>query len=685
MTTTLVPAPPPHLTTPPRRPSRAPFRPDIEGLRAVAVLSVLAFHAHIPGLNGGFVGVDVFFVISGYLITGQLYAESRGDERISLRAFYARRARRILPPAAVVLAATTVATYLLLPPLAVSRFTRDIVASLGYVANWHFIGQGKDYLAASNSDSVVLHFWSLAVEEQFYLIWPLLVVAAVWFAREMAVNRRRAVLTVLVLATAGSFAASFLLTRSDPGLAYMATYTRAWQFGVGGIVAVLLSGSRSTPVQFKLWFGTVLGILGAGGLVWSLVAIDEQTPYPGLAALAPTFATAALIAAGPPNPVSRLVANPVFRTIGRWSFSWYLWHWPVLVIAEARYGPLTWHQRLALTLGSGVLAALSYWWVEVPSKRLAFVPRELRTSAITGIATTLLAAVTLGGIAFAVQRNLDAPAGAFVPASVSLTPEVYRSVFDSTARAGGVTPSTAEARTDLPRNQTCLVERSSVQPVCRFGVTGGTPVVLFGDSHADQWQPAFAPIAKANGWELTEIAQAGCPAPNLQPVAGSAEQYSQTFCTRWRTEQIDKIVAMRPRTIILSSYNHYIPDTEAFTADWIDTIDRLRASGARIVYLVDTPLPHFNVPECVSAALDDWSKCAFEPVDPKDPVVAAIRAGRIKDVTVVDMNPVLCPAKTCPAVRGGVLLYRDETHLTATAVNVLGYPLRKALTKAGVR
>ena len=695
MTTTLLPSPPARLIAPPRRPSRGPFRPDIEGMRAVALLLVLAFHALIPGTGGGFVGVDIFFVISGYLITGQLYAESRTDDRISVAGFFARRARRILPPAAVVLGATAVAMHLLLPPLTVERFSRDIAASFAYVANWRFIAQGKDYLASSQSDSIVLHYWSLAVEEQFYLVWPFLIIAAAGLARFLRVRRRSTIAVALALTTGASLAASILLTRSDPGLAYMATYTRAWQFGVGGLVALAMAGrtraelpaqerltAAPTQADVPLALATALGVLGLGALAASVVLIDPSTPYPGTAALLPTLGTAALLAAGPRGLVSRAIANPVFRAIGRWSFSWYLWHWPVLILAEARIDDLTWQVRTLLTLGSGVLAWLTYKLVEEPTKRISRAPRELRLSVVAGVTTTALAVGALGYVAWTAQDELDAPAVKVALGSV-LDPVPFQRIFNSQANSGGVTPAPADAADDNAGR--CLIAGEMKQPDCHSGVPGGTPVVLFGDSHANQWLSALTPIAEANKWDLQQITRSGCPVPNLKPVAGLSDPFSQSYCTTWREEQIASIVALKPKYLIFSSYSHYLYDRAEFSENWKESIEQLRASGSRLVYLADTPYAEFDVPECISASFDDWSECSFKPKDPEDPVVAMVRSGELRDITVVDLDAIICPEKKCPAVRGGVLLYRDNAHLTATAVRLLAYPLNEQLTQEGIR
>lgn len=381
------PAPPPGGTGP-RRPA---FRPDIEGLRAFAVLSVLAFHASVPALAGGFVGVDVFFVISGYLITGLLVREAVTTGRIRLGEFFARRARRLLPSAAVVLVAVAVAGAWLTVPLRRTGLENDVVAAALSVANWRFVQQQTDYLAAGQDESPLLHFWSLAVEEQFYLCWaPLLALLAVLAARAARRGRalRPAALALTALLTLGSFVLSLGWTGDSVSLAYLGTPSRVWQFGTGALLALLPWHLLRGPRALRL----LCGWAGAAALVWCVLRYDASTPYPGYAALVPTLATAAVILSGTPGRradkaagyragagVGRLLAMRAPGAVGRLSYTLYLWHWPVLVLAEARFGHLGWPARTALMLASVLPAAATARWVERPlrhSRTLFELPRR---------------------------------------------------------------------------------------------------------------------------------------------------------------------------------------------------------------------------------------------------------------------------------------------------------------------
>jgi peptidoglycan/LPS O-acetylase OafA/YrhL len=694
--TTMLPPPPSGLRTlaPPRPKAGSQFRPDIEGLRAIAVLAVLAFHASVPGLGGGFVGVDIFFVISGFLITGQLAREAERSGTVRLGAFYARRAKRIIPPAAVVLAATAVGSFYFLPKLTAYRSSFDLGSALLYFANWRFIGQGKDYLGATQGDSVVLHFWSLAVEEQFYLVWPLLVLIAAWLAFRSGRSTRTTVAIVLSIATVASFAASIRLTSTDPALAYMATYTRAWQFGVGGLLALAIvptsrvRGERAGARYILPFVRICASVLGAGLIAYALVAINNVTPYPGTAALFPTLGAAALILAGPKSATGWILSTRPMRLIGRVSYSWYLWHWPVLILAEAKWGHLVWTDKVLLTLGSGLLAAVTYALVEKPAKFLGRLRHELMASSMLGLGASVVALAVILMVGTSIDRDLNAPVVAAAAPVTTFQPGAkgLAAVFgpDTGQNSGGVSPSALAAASDVPLHGECIVDRTSVQPPCALGVKGGRSVVLFGDSHAHQWEPAMVTIAKQHKWALTEISQSGCPVPDIAPRAGSKDRYSQSFCSDWRRQQTQRIVAMKPAVVFVSTFDNYIPQQDELKADWFKSIEQLQRSGAKIVYLRDTPYPGKDIPACVSSSLDDWSKCAFNVPARPDVVVQSVTSGELTGVTVIDMDSYLCKGAKCPAVVNGTLIYRDESHLSATAVNLLAPALANRFKAAGL-
>ncbi|SDG07368.1 Peptidoglycan/LPS O-acetylase OafA/YrhL, contains acyltransferase and SGNH-hydrolase domains [Sinosporangium album] len=633
------------------------FRPDIEGLRAVAVLAVLAFHATVPGLTGGFVGVDVFFVISGFLITGLLLRDVAERGRFSLVDFYARRARRLLPAAGIVLIATAFAAWLVLPPLRAPEVAGDVIAAALYLANWRFVAAQTDYLAAESAPSPLQHYWSLAVEEQFYLLWaPLLLVVAL-AARRFAVP---AIAAATVAMTGGSFALSTVWTEINGPLAYLASPTRAWQFGVGALAAVALHysarytrhdtgrrESRTAPAVRLA--GAALGLAGASAVVWSVAAFDSSTRYPGLAALVPTLGTAALILFR--SPVSTLLSTRVPRAIGRLSFSWYLWHWPVLVIAEAATGPLAWPWRVALMALSALPAYLTYALVENPvrfSRVVAELPR--RGLAVGSAAMTLPVAAALLLSGGAVQSAASPAQAAVARQSATLDP--------------------GAAQADYPLSRGCEIELTAVtSPPCLFGNPASKDrIVLIGDSHAGQWFAMAEHIAVRRGWALEVLTKPGCPLATLtvtDPRLG--REYRE--CNTWRDYAFDRLAkGPVPRLILMASLNTYTSDRNALATGWDSTLARLRALGPPLAYLRGTPVPGLDIPECLSAK--PLAQCAFPRRVglPPDPLAEGIDDKRWPGMSTVDVTDLLCPGTgpACPAALNGVVLYRDNAHITNT-------------------
>ena len=375
--------------------SAATFRRDIEGLRAVAIGLVLVYHAGITFVPGGFVGVDVFFVISGFLITGILVRELESTGRISLARFWARRARRLLPATGLVLVATTIGVWLLVPTTSWRTFGGDVVGAAFYVVNWVFAGRSVDYLAEGVSPSPVTHFWSLAVEEQFYVVWPLLLCLV---ALVMRLRRSRSVRGTMLLALGVIAVPSFLwsvwLTSSGDPAAFFVTTTRLWELALGAGVAL---GSRLWP-RLPVRVAHALGWAGLLAVLAAALAFGSQTPWPGSAALVPTLGTAALIVAGfrPGGPATLLSARPMVW-IGGLSYSVYLWHWPVLVLAAAVIGDFGQKIGLVLVAASFVPAWLGHHLVENP---LRFHPALVRSNALSltlGLNFTLVGG--LAGIA----------------------------------------------------------------------------------------------------------------------------------------------------------------------------------------------------------------------------------------------------------------------------------------------
>ena len=357
-----------------RRPTPKDFRPDIEGLRGFTLLAILGFHAEVPGVGGGFVGPDVFFIISGFVITGQLWREVSKTGTIKLRPFYGARARRLLPVSAAIGVVIVIASAILLPPLQARPAVGDGIACALYVGNYWFILRGVDYFATHVPPSPFQHYWTLGVEEQFYLLWPPMIIGLAWFIRRRARRRsdtivtptKRPYLVLLTLITIGSFALSLVATYVVPAAAYFSLPTRAWDLSIGGLLAL-------TADRWRRLTPRAAAITGWAGLALLLLACNQLTAgthYPGTAALLPMLGTALVLAAGcalPSLGCGRVLAWSPMKAVGRLSYSWYLWHWPFLVLAPAVVGhPLGLIGRLAMVALSGVVGALTLRFLENP-------------------------------------------------------------------------------------------------------------------------------------------------------------------------------------------------------------------------------------------------------------------------------------------------------------------------------
>ena len=683
--------------------ARSGFRPDIEGLRAVAVVAVVLFHAEVPGVGGGFVGVDVFFVISGFLITGLLWREVNTTGTVRLRRFYGARARRLLPASATVGVVTAIASVVVLPPLQARSVMGDGIASALYVSNYRFILDGVDYLAADLPPSPFQHYWSLGVEEQFYLVWPALIIGTAWLIRRVrrrtradATASQRPYLVVLALVAAVSFAMSLVITYVMPPVAFFSLPTRAWQLALGGLVALTAGQWRRLPAL-------AAAITGWGGLALILLActhLGTTTLYPGTAALLPTLGAVLVIGAGCATAAQgcgRVLAVSPMRAIGRISYSWYLWHWPVLVLAPALLGhPLGLAGRLAAALVSGGLAVLTLRFIENPLRFAAPIRRSaLASLALGGVATAVAACVgvvllvvvptPVGRGAPAAALTVTAaspPTGSTIDADNAAVRQAFAQVQAAVAASAelkavpsNLTPPLANAAAELKAMYVngCLRNYfQGGQPECATGDTASTTTVaLVGDSHAAMWNPAFQQIAAQRRWRLEMLSKAACPLMDL-PFHRLA-----THCEQWRGQIIARLRAEHPRLVVVSMWRRYVaghgwwlPGFTSYDPAWLDSLTRLvqqlRATGAKVLVLGQIPDPHSEVPICLSGHPDDATACS----PPRSTAVnqlgiaaesAATQAGGGQ---YADLTELFCTTDLCPVIVGNTLVFLDWSHMT---------------------
>ncbi len=667
------------------KPAKEGFRPDVEGLRAVAVGAVLLYHAGVPFAPGGYVGVDVFFVISGFLITGLLVRELEKTGTVSLARFYSRRAKRLLPLTVVVLAFVVAVSWPLFDPVRMDEVSLGVVASGLYVMNWLLAARATDYFAAGLQASPVQHFWTLAVEEQFYLIWPALLLGVAWWCRRTGRGLRPTLAAAFAAVTIVSLAYSVYSTELQAGAAYFSTLTRGWELAIGGMLAIV---PASRLGRLPRWVAFVLAWAGLGAIAFATFRFNDSTLFPGYAALVPTLGTAAIIAAGFgatatfAGPARLLTLGPV-RHVGRISYSWYLWHWPPLVFAAAIWGRLSPLEGLGVLAASYVPAVLTNHLIEKPFLHSETLTRFPRKALALGGACTV-SSVALGLLLFAVTPSVpEAPENEVAGAAALQSDHSLQ----KSAKAVNPTPREAETKENRPQMYAdgCHLDPPETEvPECVYGnPSSKTTVVLFGDSHAMQWFPALNELAKERDWRLVGLTKAACPPAEVH-IYNATLRRSYRECDEWRERMLERIVQDEdPSLVVTSSLPTYRPredgkrlrreaGEEAMVEGYASTLRKLRSTGAPIALIEDVPHPDKNIPECVSRSLDQLERCAIPQGKALDyPKVNTRVAEGVEGVRLIDPTPVVCLEKACPAVVGDVLVYRNGAHLTATYVRTL--------------
>lgn len=673
------------------------LRLEIQAARAVAIAAVVLYHLFPDALPGGYVGVDVFFVISGFLITAHI-AKPLAAGRFSFRTFYARRAWRLLPASMAVLLATVLLTAVFVPKTLWQDFTQQIIASSLYVENWALAGNAVDYSALASDSSIVQHFWSLSTEEQFYLFWPV----ALWLCARLRYGRRRRGGRSLVPAIAVAFAAVFLLSLTHSivltGLspaAYFATTTRAWEFAAGGLLWLGLHFVRITDrtAAAMSWAGLAL-------IATTTVTFDAATPFPGWTALVPVTGVALVIAGGMPE--ARWSPAALFRTravqwLGDVSYSLYLWHWPLLIVMPFVIGLGTgdatpaWAKLLVLAV-SLVLAHFSRRLIELPV--IAFADTRMRVPRprhrgvlVLAVAGMLVVAVPAAAMYGSVVREQTATAaapavrvssdGTLTTAACHGAAAMQPGADCPEVDASDIDPSPVQAVDDAWADHEgvgCQVQGTDTTvKTCHAGDPDGTVrVAIVGDSHAANHVPALSLIAKAHHWSLTTYLHSGCPLTSA-PIAAACDTWKAATLQELERQRYDVVVVAAmsrtpwPHGIVrrAADLTPAVRDTAAaaYSASW----KQLQQVGSTVVAVRDNPDAAIggvaDVPSCVEqhgtgSACDVREAAAL--LD--DPVAraAAITPG----VRLIDATSMFCADGTCPAVIGGVVVYRQVQHVT---------------------
>ncbi|MCH9807856.1 MAG: acyltransferase [Alphaproteobacteria bacterium] len=611
------------------------FRTDIEGLRGVCVIAVVLYHAFPVLVSGGFIGVDVFFVLSGYLITGLLLKELHDTGRVNLLNFWQRRIRRILPAATFVLCAVA-ALILLFPVLDARMLGRHIAAAALFYHNMRQAWASTDYLGADHKDNPLLHYWSLSVEEQFYLVWPLILAAMVWLLPAGPNGRWKsfAVLTAVLLGC--SFFYSVHLTGSSPSWAFFGTPSRSWQLLAGALLAIIEPHMRIRHHGAR----QALGLASLAVLLGCFLLISDTYPYPGLTAGVPTLAAAMLIYCNLSSArlTAPVLGNAPLRFAGRISFSWYLWHWPLLVFGRLAFGD-TMAALLSAIAVSFVLAIATYYFVEQPVRRP------------TGFASRPRFAYALGAGLIAGGAFTGLGLREFAPDSIHIGNDVFI--------------SRAQIKKDRPQIYAdhCLVRFSGTKsPPCVYGARNARrTVVLLGDSHAANWFEPLRAAARKEGWRLLVRTKASCrPIDTNQVVREGGRKRPYVECARWLKTTFDEIASIKPALIVVAGTRHRL-DVAAET----QTIHALAAVGRTLV-MHDTPWLRVNPLKCLQDAREPGA-CQW----PMDELVARNAYPRTPNealpynAQVLNLNSLICPDGTCRAVIDGQVVMFDGHHLTA--------------------
>ena len=675
---------------------RSHFRLDLQGLRTIAVGAVVLFHLWPLRMPGGFIGVDVFFVISGFLITGHLLREVNQTGSLRLGRFWSRRIARLLPDSFLVLLLVAVATFTIVPKDLWTDYFAQIRASALYYENWQLAWDSVDYMAINSQSTAVQHYWSLSVEEQFYAVWPLLIVLALFIVKRfIPAYKAQTVLLVLLSAVfAGSLWFSIVATSRQQSWAYFASFTRVWEFALGGIVALTawLIGRRALGSP-----GAALaGWLGIALIIWSAFAYSGATIFPGYAALVPVLGTMLVLYFG--NSTSALAPKAFLSLrpmvwIGGISYAVYLWHWPLIVMVPFVTGhPLNAPEKLAIGAVTLVLAQFSTKFVEDPMRRgrLLGVPRRAFAFAIAG-AVVFVAITALG--TWQLAREKEAAEQAV--AEQASQPCIGPLALDPAGNCGDpmgtgeylVSPEIVAAQNEDVPFKECQATGSSPAVVeCSLGVElemASRHLVLAGDSHATHWAPGMDQAAVENGWTVDTFMKSSCPLTLSRRVLDN-EQTSEAgdSCEAWSNEVLEKITHSEADTVILSSYQSAYKWTARVDApEYGDPVDGFAAafaqiadSGKQVVVIKAVPRTFGDsVPGCLVANGRSVVDCGASRGEalPEDLMAEAVEMLDRPDVTIVNLDEQFCDDTWCYPVVGDVVVYRDYSHLAPNYAKLL--------------
>jgi peptidoglycan/LPS O-acetylase OafA/YrhL len=609
---------------------------QIQGLRALAALLVTIFHARL--LPGGFIGVDIFYVISGFLITGLILREIESTGKLDLQSFYQRRIKRLLPTSVFVLFVTAIVGMFVLPVITRDALGRDLFAAATYISNYLFAWWENDYQNLDATPSPFIHYWSLAVEEQFYVIWPV-------FILFLSRYGKRAIFRGVAITTALSLLLSIYQTQSSPIWAFYSLPTRAWELGFGALL--LFVPETFWKNRFIPWFGVI-------GIAIASFRFDENTAFPGINALLPVVSTAVLIGSIAiwPRAFNDLSNNRISQWLGAISYPLYLWHWPALVLPSSALGrPLRIRERLFCIILTIVLAHFTSKYIEQPIRHKKISGKKIYAFFAATTAASLIAGLVISSTSSS-MINVKGTNYKFNLVDVMQKPAVYG---DNCHSNYGETESGE----------------------CTYGdLNSATTIVLYGDSHAAQWFPALEQLANEKGFKLVSLTKSACPSVDVPRADQGA--YKNIHCEKWRENSVKRIKEIKPAAVILSSYQHFSPPSRFSDVNkwWTDgqkrLLSSLSGSSDHLIYISDTPRPKRDIPNCLASR--DVKSCNTTERTP----VKVIRG-----FEVIDPASWLCTT-ICPAIQDGYVVYRDASHISVAAALALKPQLEAALVTKGL-
>ncbi len=675
--------------------TRAPLRSDIQVLRAFAVLAVVLFHLWPSLVPFGFVGVDVFFVISGFLITSHLHSEISSTGRIRLGEFWARRIRRLLPAAFVVIFVTSILVFAFASQSTWHEFIRQAIGSVFYFENWILALDSVDYLNADNQPTAVQQFWSLSVEEQFYLVWPLLIIFGTWLIRRRRlISAEVGLFIVLAGVVLLSFVWSGWLAITENPSGYFSTFSRMWEFGFGGLVALAINRLRTLSHRLSFAFSISGWVL----LAASIALIRPSSMFPGFIAALPVVGTALVIAGGSSQKSERglrtvWLAPLVF--LGGISYSLYLWHWPAISLYPVIFGELPSAVSKVLILGFCIVIAwVSTRLLERPLQRASYL-----TSAkprVTMIAALVAAVVTVSPSLIA-SFNLDSRIASESALRETLS---LNSCFGAESLVSGeecasvdwplLTPDPARAELDVPTEANECKTDTLALSMCQFGKIGSsTRVALIGDSHAGHWFPALNKLATEEGWQLDIYLKSSCTF-----MIGERTKPFEN-CSAWSQKIVDAIQAGAPYDLVIvnalaENLSNEVESgslkAEDVIVDYQETWKALQNTGSQIVVIRDTPHMNEGTAACVAkiSTSDSGEKCSLEKAEALKSVdYEALAAMNLSGVVLLDFTDFFCPVNCEPVLFGGVI-FSDSHHMTKTFSETFSKPLLDRLSEAGL-